>query len=167
MEYAPVETGSQWNPSSSGSGAKKWSSHDWTEESGNWWAFAAGDDQWSSWQEQWNEEDDWTDWNVPNTDPEGTSLRENVSWHDNQDEEYLSLSTHADTYGSSELPAGCTMTTKIPPEYNGTGGWFVFEELVQDWEDSCILDKDKRGPALKNRLRGVATVWKKCQIGIS
>ena len=52
------------------------------------------------------------------------------------------------------------MSPKIPPSYDGRTSWFVFEELVYDWQDSCILDEEKRGPALKNRLFGDAQIYK-------
>ena len=77
-----------------------------------------------------------------------------------QDEEYTSMMMSSSAFGAGELPAGCQMTSKIPPAYGGHTTWFAFEELVLDWEDSCQLDKALRGPALKNRLYGDATVYK-------
>ena len=65
-----------------------------------------------------------------------------------------------ETYGTYDLPHGARMTPKIPPAFDGQVSWFVFEEMVQDWEDSCQLDKEKRGPALKNRLAGDAIPYK-------
>ena len=52
------------------------------------------------------------------------------------------------------------MSSKVPPAYDGRGSWFAFEEPVNDWEDSCVLDRKLRGPALKNRLSGEAAVYK-------
>ena len=48
--------------------------------------------------------------------------------------------------------SAATMTPKIAPHYDGRTSWFAYEELVYDWEDSCVLDVEKRGSALKNRL---------------
>ena len=76
------------------------------------------------------------------------------------DDEYNSLISTGMTYGTSDLPHGASMSPKVPPSYDGRGSWFAFEELVADWVDSATLDKDKRGPALKNRLAGDAAVYK-------
>ena len=82
-----------------------------------------------------------------------------ASYEDEDDDEYTAMSTsHA--LASGELRPGELMNNKIPPAWNGGGSWFAYEELVYDWEDSCILDKDKRGPALKNRLCDEAAVYK-------
>ena len=59
-----------------------------------------------------------------------------------------------------ELAPGQIMSTKIPPEWNGRGSWFAYEELVFDWQDVCVLEKEKQGPALRNRLRDDAIVYK-------
>ena len=66
----------------------------------------------------------------------------------------------AATLGAAELPHGALMSSKVPPAFDGRGSWFNFEELVYDWEDSCLLDRKLRGPALKNRLFGEAAVYK-------
>ena len=66
------------------------------------------------------------------------------------------------TFGMGEfLRPGEQMTSQIPPAYNGSDSWFTFEELVNDWEDSCVLDEKKRGPALKNRLTGQAAIFRR------
>ena len=65
-----------------------------------------------------------------------------------------------DTLGSSELRHGEIMNSKIPPAFDGRVSWFKFEEFVGDWVDCCVLNKDKQGPALKNRLYGDAEVYK-------
>ena len=75
------------------------------------------------------------------------------------DDEFSSMNTSV-TYGASELPPGVVMTTKIPPEFDGRGSWFAYEELVYDWCDACTLDEEARGPALKNRLKGEAGIYK-------
>ena len=73
-----------------------------------------------------------------------------------QDEETLVVNA----YGANELGHGQLMSPKVPPAWNGRGSWFAFEELVFDWEDITILDQEKRGPALKNRLCDEAAVYK-------
>ena len=65
----------------------------------------------------------------------------------------------ADSY-AAELAPGQLMSAKIPPAFNGRGSWFAFEELVYDWMDITILDQDKQGPALRNRLCDDALVYK-------
>ena len=52
------------------------------------------------------------------------------------------------------------VTTKIPPSYNGSGLWFTYEEQVGEWEDLTELAVEKRGPALKSRLEGTASIYK-------
>ena len=52
------------------------------------------------------------------------------------------------------------MTPKIPPGYDGRTSWMAFEEMVLDWEDITVLDREKRGPALKGRLNGEAAIFK-------
>ena len=64
------------------------------------------------------------------------------------------------TLGAAELPHGALMSSKVPPAFDGRGSWFNFEELVYDWEDSCLLDRKLRGPVFKNRLFGEAAVYK-------
>ena len=48
---------------------------------------------------------------------------------------------------ASELRHGEVMNSKIPPAYDGKANWFEYEELVQDWQDSCVLERHLRGPA--------------------
>ena len=52
------------------------------------------------------------------------------------------------------------ITPKIVPSYDGTTSWFEYEQLVDDWCDITTLDEEKRGPSLKTRLSGIATVQK-------
>ena len=47
-----------------------------------------------------------------------------------------------------------SLTTKVPPSYDGRGSWFAYEDAIDDWCDITELDNDKRGPALRNRLEG-------------
>ena len=39
--------------------------------------------------------------------------------------------------------------------------WFMFEEYVRDWEEITIVEKEKRGPVLRNRLRGYPATFKR------
>ena len=75
------------------------------------------------------------------------------------DDENTALNT-ANTFATGELPHGAVMSTTVPPNWNGRGSWFAFEELVYDWENGCTLDKALRGPAFKNRLHDEAQVFK-------
>ena len=63
-------------------------------------------------------------------------------------------------YGASELAPGQLMSTKVPPAWSGKGSWFAYEELVYDWVDITVLDKDKQGPALRTRLFDAAVIYK-------
>ena len=53
------------------------------------------------------------------------------------------------------------ITTKIPPSFDGTGSFFAYEDAIDDWEDITELEKAKRGPALRNRLLGGASIYKR------
>ena len=74
-----------------------------------------------------------------------------------EDAETFKLS---EAFSSQELPRGVIMTHKIPPAFDGRSSWFHFEENVLDWQDSCSLEKNLRGPALKNRLQADALIYK-------
>ena len=52
------------------------------------------------------------------------------------------------------------ITVKIPPLFDGLTSWFRYEELIDDWLDLTQLEAGKRGPALKIRLFGEATMYK-------
>ena len=45
---------------------------------------------------------------------------------------------------------------KDSPLFDGSTSWFKDEELIDDWLDLTVLEAEKRGPALKNRLAGDA-----------
>ncbi len=68
--------------------------------------------------------------------------------------------TGGTAFAATDLPTVQTITTKIPPSYDGKTSWFAYEELVDDWCDITELDAEKRGPALRKRLEGEATVYK-------
>ena len=51
------------------------------------------------------------------------------------------------------------MTIKVPPAFNGhvqTQRYFANEDSVEEWVSITSIDKDKRGPLLRNRLLGEA-----------
>ena len=50
--------------------------------------------------------------------------------------------------------AGNGITTKIPPLFGGSTSSLKYEELIDDWLDLTVLEAEKRGPTLKNRLVG-------------
>ena len=55
-----------------------------------------------------------------------------------------------------DLQQGQRFTAKIAPVWTGSGAWFTFEKDVEQWLDICVLDPQKRGPALRNSLMGAA-----------
>ena len=61
---------------------------------------------------------------------------------------------------SGDLKPGERFNAKTAPAFNGVERWYIFEELVWDWCDITVIDPDKRGPHLRNRLIGDAIVYK-------
>ena len=53
------------------------------------------------------------------------------------------------------------MTTKVAPAYDGKTSFFAFEDATDDWCDITELEPEKRGPALRNRLEGEASQYKR------
>ena len=53
------------------------------------------------------------------------------------------------------------VTTKVPPGFDGKTSWLAFEDAVDDWCDITKLEAEKWGPALRNRLEGEASVFKR------
>ena len=49
---------------------------------------------------------------------------------------------------------------KIPLLFDGSTSWFKYEDLIDDRLDLTVLEAEKRGPALKNRLVGDAEMYK-------
>ena len=64
----------------------------------------------------------------------------------------------AETTDHWTAPSGTTV--KIPPLFDGPTSWFKCEKLVYDWLDHTQLKTGKRGPALKSRLVGDASMYK-------
>ena len=53
------------------------------------------------------------------------------------------------------------VTTKVPPGFDGKTSWFAFEDAIDDWCDIAELESENWGPALRNRLEGEASVFKR------
>ena len=70
-----------------------------------------------------------------------------------------SASAHA-AYGAPPLATVQTVSTKVPPSFDGRSSWFAYEEATDGWCDVTELDAEKRGPALGNRLEGDASVYR-------
>ena len=123
----------------------------------------------TGWQEdEWNYEETYSSFNMGSnpsadvsTSPQGGAPGDHVfASAELFDDEVLDQTTLSATYGSSELPHGALMSPKIPPAFSGRESWFAYEELIDDWVDSCTLEPKLRGPALKNRLYGEAAAYK-------
>ena len=78
---------------------------------------------------------------------------EDGSW--NYDTYAMRRSTHAPPIHTTQH-----MTTKVAPSYDGKTSFFAFEDAIDDWCDITELEPEKRGPALRNRLEGEASVYK-------
>ena len=53
------------------------------------------------------------------------------------------------------------VTTKVRPGFDGKTSLFAFEDAIDDWCDITELESEKWGPALRNRLEGEASVYKR------
>ena len=62
--------------------------------------------------------------------------------------------------GHDTRSATTQVSTKIPPSFDGQTSWFAYEDAVMDWLDVTELEAAKRGPALKTKLVGNATVFR-------
>ena len=49
---------------------------------------------------------------------------------------------------------------RFHPFFDGSTTWLKYEELIDDWLDLAVLEAEKRGPTLKNRLVGDAEMYK-------
>ena len=79
----------------------------------------------------------------PNDDYESYAMRQRMQPHGGQ----LMMTTQ--------------VTTKVPPQFDGKTSWFAFEDAIDDWCDITELEAEKWGPALRNRLEGEASVYKR------
>ena len=60
---------------------------------------------------------------------------------------------------TDQWAAATRITTKIPPLVNGLPSWFKYEVQIDDWLALAVLEVSERGPALKNKLVGVAEMY--------
>ena len=79
----------------------------------------------------------------PNDDYESYAMRQRMQPHGGQ----LMMTTQ--------------VTAKIPPGFDGKTSWFAFEDAIDDWCDITELESEKWGPALRNRIEGEASVFKR------
>ena len=91
-----------------------------------------------------------------------------ASYLDEEEDEYDAFAVgrryeHQRTIGKGNLPMNMfqQVSTKIAPAYDGSTSWFSYEEAIDDWLDITELDKEKQGPALRNRLEGNALQFKR------
>ena len=64
-------------------------------------------------------------------------------------------------HGGGPLMMTTQVTTKVPPGFDGKTSWFAFEDAIDDCCDITELEQEKWGPALRNRLEGEASVYKR------
>ena len=79
----------------------------------------------------------------PNDDYESYAMRQRMQPHGGQ----LMMTTQ--------------VTAKVPPGFDGKTSLFAFEDAIDDWCDITELESEKWGPALRNRLEGEASVFKR------
>ena len=80
---------------------------------------------------------------------------------DQFDEEYQALVTSQETaYGTSSLRPGEKYNVKTGPSFGGRESFWQYEIDVADWLDVTQLPKEQRGPELRNRLYGDASLYK-------
>ena len=96
------------------------------------------------------------DW--PDTDATYTNDFDNEEGEGEYEEETLGTYTLS-SRDDQNMPI-TQMSAKAPPGYDGKLSWFMYETQVNGWEDFTVLGKEKRGPALKNRLVGLAYMFK-------
>ena len=53
------------------------------------------------------------------------------------------------TFGST-LKQGEKFNSKVAPSFDGTMSWFMFCEVVRDWQEITIVPKNQQGPHLRN-----------------
>ena len=59
----------------------------------------------------------------------------------------------------TDLRPGEKSNAKTALSFDGSMSWFLFCEVVQDWEEITVVEKPKRGPSLRNRLAGQARMY--------
>ena len=63
------------------------------------------------------------------------------------DEDYPSAQVGDAYLGDDMASTHATMTTKVPPAYNGRTSWFAYEKLINEWVD---LDNSRRKTRAKS-----------------
>ena len=96
---------------------------------------------------------------------DGFSWTTGFSWTNNAEttdalDTEMAFMTEASYSSSGDLKPGERFNHKTAPSFNGMERWYIFEELVWDWCDITIIEPEKRGPHLRNRLTGDAIVKK-------
>ena len=86
-------------------------------------------------------------------------------FHDNWDDDGYDTSYAVRTARGSLGPfqgniSTNTITTKVPPMFDGSQSWFAYEKAIDEWVDLTELSEDKQGPALRARLEGEAARFK-------
>ena len=93
------------------------------------------------------------------------SVHDDISWTDSADvgdvlAEEMTYMVEAAHAVSGDLKPGERFNTKTAPAFNGNERWYIYEELVRDWEDITTIEPDKRGAHLRSRLTADAVVYK-------
>ena len=83
---------------------------------------------------------------------------EELCLEDFDDRAFATNSGH--TYGS-QLRQGEKFNAKTAPSFDGSMSWFMFCEVVKDWQEITVITPDKQGPHLRNNLKGVAALYKR------
>ena len=78
----------------------------------------------------------------------------------NDDYESYAMRQRMQPHGSQFMMT-TQVTTKVLPGMEGKTSWFAFEDAIDDWCDITELEAEKWGPALRNRLEGEASVFKR------
>ena len=60
----------------------------------------------------------------------------------------------------SHLTKDMTMSSKVPPAFDGRTSWFSYEEAIDEWVTLTTLEGKLRGPNLRNMLKGDALTFK-------
>ena len=90
---------------------------------------------------------------------DGASAQWNDTFYGLDEQSYNDAWAVHSEYKISPLSTNSQTTSKIPPSFDGRRLWFTYEEEIRQWKDITELDKEKWGPALRNRLEGAAAVY--------
>ena len=108
--------------------------------------------------------DDYQNWNPYPQDGNAMDNSADAFWGANPDApmEEDTFAASQDHAFATDLKPGEVMNAKTAPTYDQANmTWFMFEEYVRDWEEITIVDKEKRGPVLRNRLKGYPATFKR------